>query len=138
MPGRRSSSLTKKPPNERKSTAIVAVVLLAIAAWNLYKERMGITIGFGSVGLLLALFAAFIPAGASLFYRLWMKFAHVLAFVNTRIILFVFYFLVMTPYGALSRLFGKNPLGRRGPAQGSYWVKRENPRQPKDRFARLF
>ena len=38
----------------------------------------------------------------------------------------------------LIRLFGKNPLGRRGPSRESYWIKRDLPRQPKDRFARLF
>lgn len=57
-------------------------------------------------------------------YRLWMKFADALAWINTRILLIVIYYLVVTPTGLAMRLFGKSPLDSDGhwrkPAKHSY------------------
>ena len=47
-------------------------------------------------------------------YRLWMKFADALAWINTRILLIVIYYLVVTPTGFVMRLFGKSPLDTGG------------------------
>jgi hypothetical protein len=47
-------------------------------------------------------------------YRGWMKFADALAWINTRILLTVIYYLVVTPTGAVMRLFGKSPLDADG------------------------
>ncbi|HDL02497.1 MAG: hypothetical protein DRP46_13855 [Candidatus Zixiibacteriota bacterium] len=41
----------------------------------------------------------------------WKRFAHILGRVNTEIILFLFYYLVFTPFGAALKLFGYDPLG---------------------------
>ena len=43
----------------------------------------------------------------------WKKFAHLLGRVNTEIILFLFYFLIFTPFGLLTKLFGHDPLNRK-------------------------
>jgi hypothetical protein len=47
---------------------------------------------------------------AKLAYWGWMVFAMALGFVNTRILLTLFFYLVLTPIGLLLRLFGKDPL----------------------------
>ena len=46
-------------------------------------------------------------------YRLWMKLAEVLAWINTRILLGVVFYLVVTPIGLIMRLLGRGPGGRR-------------------------
>lgn len=55
-------------------------------------------------------------------YLAWMKLAELLAWVNTRIILGVIFFLVFTPIALVLRLLRKDLLGlRRMPNDISYW-----------------
>lgn len=58
-------------------------------------------------------------------YKIWMKFAHALGWVNTRIILTLVYFLIFTPLALFFKLIGKDPMGRQIEAVDSYWIKRE-------------
>ena len=67
-----------------------------------------------------------------------MGFAVLLGHVNSRVLLTLFYYLVVTPYGVVTRLVGRDPLRRRGAAQGSYWVERKATRQTREQFERLF
>jgi hypothetical protein len=62
----------------------------------------------------------------------------VLGYVNSRVLLTLMYYGVFTPYRLFSRLFGRDPLRRRGPAQESYWVERKRTRQEREQFERLF
>jgi len=43
-------------------------------------------------------------------YVLWMRFSEFLGIINTRIILTLLYFLIITPLGFLMKIFGKDPL----------------------------
>jgi hypothetical protein len=45
-------------------------------------------------------------------YTVWMKFGHVMGAINTRIILGVFFYLIMTPIGLAMRLFRWDPMRR--------------------------
>ncbi len=55
----------------------------------------------------------------------WMKFAELLGYVNTRILLGVFFVVGITPTGLLMRVGGKDPMGRTFKKKGasSYWTK---------------
>jgi hypothetical protein len=56
----------------------------------------------------------------------WMKFAFVLGWINTRILLTVFYYLVLTPIGLILKLRGRDLLARKPDTRAaSYWIKRE-------------
>jgi hypothetical protein len=71
-------------------------------------------------------------------HRAWMAFAHVLGHVNTRIILSVLFYLVMTPVGLVMRLF-RDPLNRSmRDTQGSQWIKREIEPLDPARYERQF
>lgn len=59
------------------------------------------------------------------FYRAWMKFAHLLGWVNTRIILIVVYFVTITPLALIFKLIGNDPMERRLEDTDTYWVKKE-------------
>lgn len=59
------------------------------------------------------------------FYKSWMKFAHALGWVNTRIILTVVYLLIFTPVVLIFRLIGKDPMERKFKKVNSYWIKKE-------------
>lgn len=59
-------------------------------------------------------------------YRYWMKFAHVLGWVNTRVILSVFYLVILTPFGLLLKVFKKDLLEEKiDPATSTYWLVKE-------------
>ena len=122
----------------RKTALVVGVVLLALAAWNLYRGRMTVVVVFGALGA--ALFAAglFVPGAARAFHAAWMRLAALLGHVNSRVLLTLVYYLVMTPYGVVTRLAGRDPLRRRGAKGESYWVGRKATRQTREQFERLF
>jgi hypothetical protein len=72
-------------------------------------------------------------------YIVWMQFAAILAWFNTRLILGVFFYGILTPVGAFLRLQGKDPLSRKiDRTAPTYWTKRSpvpfNPKQ----YERLF
>jgi len=122
----------------RKSALLVAAVLLGIAAWNLYRGRTTVVIIFAAVGAALLVAGLFVPAAARAFHTAWMRFAVLLGHVNSRVLLTLMYYLVVTPYGVVTRLVGRDPLRRRGAKAGSYWVERKTTRQAREQFERLF
>ena len=74
-----------------------------------------------------------------LLYRGWMAFAKALGFVNTRILLGLFFYLCMTPLGFLLCLLGKDLLRLRlNPGVNTYWIpKAREPFDP-ERYKRQF
>lgn len=51
------------------------------------------------------------PAMLKLIYNPWMKIGHILGWINTRILLGVIFFVLITPTGLIRRLLGKDTLG---------------------------
>jgi hypothetical protein len=63
-------------------------------------------------------------------YKNWMALGHVLGWINTRIILGLVFFGIVTPMGILRRWLGKDPMGRYlRPDLDSYRIVRQ-PRPP--------
>ncbi len=60
-----------------------------------------------------AVLALIAPAALRPLHTAWLKFGAVMGFINTRIIMTVLFFVVLTPIGWLLRLCGKDPLSRR-------------------------
>jgi saxitoxin biosynthesis operon SxtJ-like protein len=59
-------------------------------------------------------------------YRDWMALGHALGFVNSRILLSLVFYLVVTPMGFAMRLFGRDPMRRRfDSAATTYRIGRE-------------
>ena len=80
--------------------------------------------GFGSLfsdmslwpwvtGGLVIVWALIHPASLHLVHRPWMKFADIAAWVNTRIIMILLFYLVILPIGLIMRLFGHDPMRRK-------------------------
>lgn len=66
-----------------------------------------ISVGGALVGLGLAL-----PSSLKHIHRIWMKIGHVLGYINTRILLGVIFYGLITPMGGIMRLFGKDSMHR--------------------------
>jgi hypothetical protein len=67
-----------------------------------------------------------------------MNLAAGLGYINSRVLLSIVYVAILAPYGSALRLFGRDPLNRRGLARPTYWLPRSASRQTKEQFERLF
>jgi hypothetical protein len=134
----RADELQATNRQARKTALLVGGVLLLIAAWNFYRGRMTVIEIFGTLGALLVVAGLLVPPAARAFHTGWMKFAYALGWFNSRVLLTVLFYGVFAPYGFLSRLFGRDPLGRRGSACETYWTTRKATRQSAQQFERLF
>jgi hypothetical protein len=79
----------------------------------------------------LAAMALIYPRSLGPVYTVWMRFADVLGWINTRIILGVIFFLIFFPFGMLMRLFN-DPMRRKiDPSADSYRIA-SNPTKPEN------
>ncbi len=122
----------------RKNALFVAVVLAGLAAWNVHRHRPLLAEVLGGLALTLCLVALISPSWTERFNQGWMAFAAALGYVNSRVLLSLMYYLVITPFGVVLRLADHDPLLRRGRQRESYWVPREIPRQSRSGFERPF
>lgn len=107
---------------EREFGVIVGGVLLALRLWWFYRgkfEIAGVVLTF--IGSALVLLGAFAPRLLVIPRKLWMKLAEGMSYVSSRIILFVVFFLVLTPIGLIKRAMGWDPLQRRAGSRDSFW-----------------
>ena len=118
-----NSTSTEVPRRAITSFAlIVSGALLAIAAYQRWRgAEPWVVLTLVSIAAVLSLLSAIAPSLLRPVYRGWMRFGEVLGWINTRIILTLVFFLVVTPIGLLMRLFGRSPMepARRG---DSYWT----------------
>ena len=107
---------------EREFGVIVGGVLLALRLWWLFRgkfEIAGFVLTF--IGSALVLFGVFAPRLLVIPRKFWMKLAEVMAYVSSRIILAIVFFLVLTPIGLVKRAMGWDPLQRRSGSRDSFW-----------------
>jgi hypothetical protein len=122
----------------RKFGFSVGGVFLLLGAVSWYRDHEIAPRVLWALGILLVVPGLVAPGLLGPVQRGWMAFATVLGHVNTRILLGVFYYVVMTPIGFMMRLV-RDPLNR-SMRDGSetHWVRRES--QPVDptRYQRQF
>jgi hypothetical protein len=109
----------------------VGGALLVFGAIRSYFHFGNVAIALIGLGSMLGAFGIVFPTALAPLERAWMALAHVLAFINTRIILTVLFYLVFTPIGLIARMV-KDPLNRKlHDGSTSYWIRREP--KPADR-----
>ncbi len=95
-------------------------LLIPLLASGLFQKLWPWYLGGGVI--LLALVS---PPMLKPLYLAWMKFGDVAGWVNTRIILFLLFFVVVFPVGLVMKIFGFDPLHRKAePDAESYRVVR--------------
>ena len=126
------------PREWRKFGLLFMGVFALLAGYLFWKGHANWWVGvvlsvvFGGTGLVA-------PAALRLPHAWWMKFAGLLGWVNTRILLTLFFVLVLTPIGVVMRLFGRDLLGRRfDKGSASYWERRKGGEPDRTRFENLF
>ena len=107
---------------EREFGLIVGGILVLFGGWWLYRGKFvnaaSVTLPLGG---LLIVCGLLLPRALVFPNKAWMWFAEMLAFVNTRVVLGVLFFLLITPIGLVKRLSGWDPLHRRARQRDSYW-----------------
>jgi hypothetical protein len=105
------------------SVGIAFLLLSGLLWWKDLARAHEIT---GTLGALLLLGGLLAPMALKWPYRGWMKFAAGAAWFNTRLILALVFYLVITPVGLLLRLFGKRPIPVNfDKSKDTYWIERE-------------
>ncbi|MFK7924344.1 MAG: SxtJ family membrane protein [Bacteroidia bacterium] len=107
-------------------TILVLVIanLIAFVIWR-YQALLYVAIGLGVLSLLSPQLAKWIHIG-------WMKLAEGLGWVNSRILLGLVFFLLLTPIALLVRLFRKDPLQLKRPQSSSLFHERNHLFQAED------
>ena len=124
---------------EREFGLIAGGVFVALSLWWLYRGKFHsvsqITLGLGSI---LLMFGLIFPRALVWPNRAWMALAEALSFVSTRVILAIVFFLVVTPIGFIKRMFGWDPLHRRGEPRASYWLPYSERQHDPRHFEKMF
>ena len=110
----------------RKFGITIGVILFIIAGFLFWKEKESFQILF-TFGLTFCILGIVIPFILKPIYWVWMIFATILGWIMTRVILSLLFYIIVTPIGLISRLFGKQFLELRwDKSKESYWNFRTN------------
>ncbi len=111
--------------NLRKFGITMGIVFLVMASF-IFIKRHQIVVSISVISLGFFILALLIPARLKSIYCLWMRFAAVLSWINTRLILVILFYFVFTPMGLAMRVFGIDALDRKiDRSKDSYWKKKE-------------
>jgi len=111
-------------------TVAVGLTLIGLLSW--YRGHTSVPATLWTIGAVLFLLGLIVPNCLLPIQKVWMGLAMALGWVNTRIILSLLFYAVLTPIGVIMRLF-RDPLDRRlHDGRVSYWVQKEpKPFDPK-------
>lgn len=87
---------------------IVGSVFLGIGLWPLVWQGAAIRSWAVIIGALLSVLGGVAPGLLHPIHKGWMFIGHVMGWINTRIILGFFFYVILTPMGLIARLMGKD------------------------------
>ena len=109
----------------RKFGFTVGTVLLLVGI-VLYLIGKSSSVVFGGIGVLLILLGLILPNLLKPLNKIWMTLAVILGWFMSRVILFILYFVIITPIGIFLKLIGKDFLRLKiDKSSKSYWETRE-------------
>ena len=127
-------SSTEKSPRRRAVTFGIGCLLafVLVGVW-LYRKKHHplageLVAGAGGLFLITGIIAPSLLLGAR---TIWMKLAGAIGFVNSRILLGLLFFLVVTPIALIRRARGREPLGWTPGKGESFWRTRDQEYDPK-------
>ena len=98
--------------------AIAFAALTLLRVWRRGFDQLAIVLLV--IALLFAVLALVAPRSLGPINRGWMHLAEALGWINTRILLIVIFYLVVTPLGLVMRLFRRDPLAVT--KRDTYWT----------------
>ena len=118
---------------------LIAAIGVGGGIFAFVRHHPGRAALFGALGLAAPATAAVLPGVWLRLFRAWMTLANALSWVMTRVILSLFYFLVVTPFGVVRRVLGKSTLDaawRDG--KSSYWIDRTPTEASVERYSKRY
>lgn len=106
--------MKKKQANPERSFGLsVGGVLCLLALLMAWRGRLNVTAIAGTVGAALVFAALTMPRVLAHPSRWWWRLVHMLGYVNSRVVLTLFYVGLLVPVSLLFRALGRDPLGER-------------------------
>jgi len=130
--------MTTNLPPDRHFGLIFTVLFAALAVLSYFRGGHAF-LWLLPLSALIGLVAIIIPRWLRPLNRLWMKLAAFLHAIVSPVVLAVLYFLILTPFGFVRRLAGRDTMQRRfDPRIDSYWISREPPGPPPESLRNQF
>ena len=131
-------NIKKSKSDFRKFGITIGVFLMVVAGFLFWKGRESYTILLIS-GLLLSVLGLVMPIILKPVYWVWMVFAVILGWIMTRVILSLLFYIVITPIGMFSRLFGSKFLDLKwDKSKDSYWNVRTSTQRSNEEYEKQF
>ena len=117
--------MKKKSINSNKSFGILFfVVFFLYGIWPILSSNE-IRIWSLSMGIIFLILGLLNSKLLTPFHNLWLKFGTLLGRIVSPIVMFLVYFVFITPLAVIIRLLGKDLLRTKFNKLPSYWIKRE-------------
>ena len=116
---------------------MVGGIFLLIGVWPALLGRDDARVWAMVLGGLLVILGLGLPRFLRPVYRVWMIIGHALGWVNTRIILGIVFYGLLTPMGLIMRLFGKDSMQRQFVQETATYRVMRKPR-PRSHMMRQF
>ena len=126
------------PGELRRFGLTLAVPLSLLAGWGAWRGHALAPALLGALALVMGGVALLAAGRLAPVHTVWMRGAEALGWINTRLLLGLVYYIVMTPIGVLMRLLGRDPLDRQLADRASYWKNREPRSDPRGGMERQF
>jgi hypothetical protein len=123
----------------RRFSLLLACILALLGTLALWKHHPSRARACLAAAVLAPLLAYLAPPVWIRFYRTWMRFAELIGWMMTRVILTLFFYGLLTPYGLVTRLFRSDPLDLSWKLRkASYWVEKPAAAPERERYERQF
>jgi len=117
----------------------LAGILMVFGAIHFMKNRIAFAQWFCGTGLAVLCAGLFAPRTLRYIYAIFLKIAHAIGWFNTRVILAIIYFLLLTPIAVAMKILGKDPLKRKiDKSASTYWVRRPASKAVKEQLEKQF
>jgi hypothetical protein len=115
-------------PSDRRFGLLFVVVCALLAAYGAHKGWLSLVVSiFVAASICFALATLFVPKALHPLNFAWFKLGELMGKIVSPIVLGVIFYLLITPFGLIGRLWGRDELKlKRGSGQ-TYWVNRDPP-----------
>jgi len=125
-------------PSNRKFGLFFAGLFIAAFGFLLYKNVAFFAWFFAALSIVFTLIAMTKPNILLPLNKLWMRFGLLLGMIVSPIVLGMVFFLIFTPVGLVTRMFGRDELRLKPVNSESYWKQRELNQPTVDSFTRQY
>jgi len=117
----------------------LTILLGVIGLIQFLKGNESTNLWFGGATVLILLTTIAMPLLIKPIYRIAILIAHILGWINTRILLGLIFYLLITPIALVLKLMGRDPLNRKFDKQAkTYWNDRDPIPFSRENYLRQF